>query len=355
MIKILVDGLMHVGDILISSSVFPVLKKAYPDAKITYLTYGNLCAAAQMIEGVDDVYAYDYKSGGGLLQGIQVARDLRKRHYDIGISLDPRERITLIKWGAGIPVRISLERALGWDLGWERHFYTTDLSLEGWDVMKHRMAESFQEILRRYFHDSEKSFIPGRFKPSAAEDIEAIENMLSVARENKSLEKRYIAFCFQTTMQYRDWPAEKFSALADRLVEEYDVNIVMTGIASHQDKGRQIIAGMKHREAVLDLIGKTSFRQLIALFRKVDALVSLDTGSAYIAAAAGCPVVTIFTFNSPEVYQAAVEPSRAVSLHVPCSGKKICRRPGECTKYLCVDGITVENVLQEVAEIWGRN
>ena len=57
MIKILVDGLMHVGDILISSSVFPVLKKAYPDAKITYLTYGNLCAAAQMIEGVDDVYA----------------------------------------------------------------------------------------------------------------------------------------------------------------------------------------------------------------------------------------------------------------------------------------------------------
>ena len=104
MVKILVDGLMHVGDILIASSVLPVLKKAYPESRITYLTYGNLCAAAQMLEGVDDVYAYDYKSGGGFLQGIRVARELRKRHYDIGISLDPRERITLIKWGARIPV-----------------------------------------------------------------------------------------------------------------------------------------------------------------------------------------------------------------------------------------------------------
>ena len=38
MVKILVDGLMHVGDILIASSVLPVLKKAYPESQITYLT-----------------------------------------------------------------------------------------------------------------------------------------------------------------------------------------------------------------------------------------------------------------------------------------------------------------------------
>lgn len=351
MVKILVDGLMHVGDILIASSVLPVLKKAYPESRITYLTYGNLCAAAQMLEGVDDVYAYDYKSGGGFVQGIRVARELRKRHYDIGISLDPRERITLIKWGAGIPVRLSLERALGWNLGWERQFYTADLPLEGWDVTKHRMAESFQEILRRYFHDEEKVFIPGRFKPSAEEDVQAIERMLATACKERIPGKTRIALCFQTTMQYRDWPVDKFSALADRLVETYDADIILTGMAFHQEKGERIISGMKHRDAALNFIGKTSFRQLVALFRKVDVLVILDTGSAHIAAAAGCPVVTIFTYNSPEVYEAAIEKSRAVSLYVPCSGKKICRHPGECMKYLCVDGITVEQVFKSVSEM----
>lgn len=351
MVKILVDGLMHVGDILISSSVLPVLKKAYPESRITYLTYGNLCAAAQMLEGVDDVYAYDYKSGGGFLQGIRVARELWKRHYDIGLSLDPRERITLIKWGAGIPVRLSLERALGWDLGWERWFYTADLPLAGWDVRKHRMAESFQEILRRYFHDEEKAFRPGRFKPSAAEDMQAVKGMLDAACAGRSPGRKRIALCFQTTMQYRDWPVEKFSALADRLVESYGADIVLTGIASHRERGARIVAGMKHQEAVLNFVGKTSFMQLVALFRQVDAMVSLDTGSVHIAAAAGCPVVTIFTTTSPEIYEAAVNPSRVICLHAPCSGKGVCRNPGECKDSFCVDGITVEQVFQAVTEI----
>ena len=70
-----------------------------------------------------------------------------------------------------------------------------------------------------------------------------------------------------------------------------------------------------------------------------------------LAAAAGWPVVTIFTFNSPEVYGAAVEPSRAVCLHVPCSGKAVCRRPGECRNSFCLDGITVEQVFQAATEI----
>lgn len=351
MTNILVDGLMHVGDIMITSSIFPVLRKVYPDAHVTYLTYGNLCEAAGMLEGVDDVYAYDYKSGGGFCQGIKVARELRKRHYDIGISLDPRERITLIKWGARIPVRLSLEQALGWKLGWERWFYTADLALEGWNVMQHRRAESFQEILRRYFHDTGKAFTPGRFKKSAGEDVQTIKSMLFDAYAGRIPGKKRIAFCFQTTTQYRDWPVEKFSALADRLVEQCDADIVLTGMMTHREKGLRIIAGMEHPEMVLDLVGKTSFRQLVALFRQVDALVSLDTGSAHIAAAADCPVVTIFTYDSPEIYKAAVIPSRAISLHVPCSGKKVCLHPEKCCKNLCVDGITVEQVLQAVNEI----
>ena len=200
-------------------------------------------------------------------------------------------------------------------------------------------------------HDEEKTFVPGRFQPSAAEDVQAVKEMLAAACAGRAPGRKRIAFCFQTTMQYRDWPVEKFSALADRLAETYGADIVLTGIASHQARGAQIVAGMKHPEAVLDFIGKTSFLQLIALFREVDALVSLDTGSAHIAAAAGWPVVTIFTFNSPEVYGAAVEPSRAVCLHVPCSGKAVCRRPGECRNSFCLDGITVEQVFQAATEI----
>lgn len=343
---------MHIGDILMSSSILPVLKKQYPDAQITYLTYGKLCNAALMLDGVDDVYAYDYKSGGGFLQGLKVAKELKKRHYDIGISLDPRERITLIKWKAGIPMRLSLERALGWQLKWEKWFYTNDLPLDGWDTTQHRMAESFQEILRRYFHDTEKIFIPGRFKDSAPQDIAAIEKKMNdILSTRKISVKKYISFCYQTTGEYKDWPAEKFSGLADRLIEQNGAAIILTGINSHKIKGKQILNNIKNKKYVIDMTGETTFPELVALFRKCDLLVTLDTGSAHIAAAAGCPVVTIFTFNSPEVYVASVTPSGAVSLHTACSGKAVCLHPEQCKETRCLDGITVDKVYDTINKL----
>lgn len=47
---------------------------------------------------------------------------LRNYNFDIGISLDSHERVTLMEWFAHIPIRISMEQALVWKLGWESGF-----------------------------------------------------------------------------------------------------------------------------------------------------------------------------------------------------------------------------------------
>jgi len=57
-----------------------------------------------------------------------------------------------MKWIARIPLRLSMERALGWELGWEKWFYTQDLSYRAsWDYKNHRMGESYQRLMRDYF------------------------------------------------------------------------------------------------------------------------------------------------------------------------------------------------------------
>ena len=94
--------------------------------------------------------------------------------YDLGISLDPRERVTLMKWIARIPLRLSMERALGWELGWEKWFYTQDLSYRAsWDYKNHRMGESYQRLMRDYFGDESQEFIPPALVPSASKDLAA--------------------------------------------------------------------------------------------------------------------------------------------------------------------------------------
>lgn len=346
--KIFIDGIMHLGDMIMSSSVIPVLKKAYPDSEIVYLATANLAYVVSFFKGIDQVIPYTYQSKGGYMDVYRMGKMLRKYNFDIGISLDPRERVTLMKWFAHIPIRISMEQALGWKLGWEKWFYTYDLSFsDGWNYREHRMSESFQHLMRLYMNDSEIKFIPPAFCPSDDSDIKKAIELLKPA----GIGKKKIAFCVSTTDEFKDWPADRFSIIADWLIEKYNSVIIMTGVPKHSKKVSEVITRMVHKDSCIDAVGKTSFSELIALFRHVDLVLTLDTGTSHIAGAAGCPVVTIFTHNTPEIYRAAGKYTGAVSANLPCSGKHVCIGPGKCKKNDCVEAVSVSMVQKEISRI----
>jgi heptosyltransferase-2 len=346
--KIFLDGIMHLGDIFMSASVLPVLRKHYPDAEIHYLVKDNLVSAAALLDGVDRIIPYAYRSGGGYMDVYRMGRKLAREHYDVGISLDPRERVTLMKWFAHMPIRLSMERALGWELGWEKYFYTDDLHFrKPWDYREHRMSESFQRLLKDYLGDASEDFIPPSVRPSTEEEIRQARLLLNPVQACRTK----VAFAVETTTKTKDWPTKKIAEVADWLAETYHAGIVMTGIASHEERIRDILRQMKHQEAVVDVAGKTSLTVLIALFREVQLLLTLDTGSAHIAAVAGCPVITIFSHNSPEIYRAASAISRAISGHVPCSGKHTCIGPSHCSKMDCVDCVSTDMVKKEIQQV----
>lgn len=101
------------------------------------------------------------------------------------------------------------------------------------------------------------------------------------------------AFCVETTAKAKDWRAEKFAALADWLITSYDASVIITGIEAHRPGMDAIKNRMKHPESIIDTLGKTTFPALVALMRRADCAITLDTGTTHIAAAAGCPVLTI--------------------------------------------------------------
>jgi ADP-heptose:LPS heptosyltransferase len=342
--KIFVDGLMHMGDMIMSSSVFPLLKNAYPDAEITYLSMDNLADVAALLEGVDRVIPYSYESKGGYGSVYTLAQQLKRENYDIGISLDPRERVSIMKWLAHMPERVSMEQALGWKLGWEKYLYTKVISLEGWDTRQHRMSESFQEITCRFLGCTNTGQAHPSLKSSSKVDIDFIKQIFS-QYPGHALR---IGMCVETLEARRNWPAAKFAILLDQLCVDYDAQIIMTGIPQHEQTVQNILALMEHKENVLNMVGKTTIEQLAALFTQVDLTISLDTGTAHLAAAAGSPIVTIFTNSSPEIYQPVGRISHIVSAHLPCSGKYACLGEKHCPDFRCLHLVTVEMVRQEI-------
>jgi ADP-heptose:LPS heptosyltransferase len=95
----------------------------------------------------------------------------------------------------------------------------------------------------------------------------------------------------------RRWPAARFAALADALIERYGANIVLTGTANERPVTVAIRRAMHH--PALDLAGETNLGIFGAAIAQLDLLVCNDTGAAHMAAAVGTPSVVIFGPGRP--------------------------------------------------------
>ena len=98
----------------------------------------------------------------------------------------------------------------------------------------------------------------------------------------------------------RNWPADRHAALADHAAA-LGWRIVLCGGRSPLERatGDAILAGMRQRDAVLDLIGKDSLKQLPALLARGDLLVTPDSGPMHIANAMGTAVLGLHAASNP--------------------------------------------------------
>jgi heptosyltransferase-2 len=88
------------------------------------------------------------------------------------------------------------------------------------------------------------------------------------------------------------WPAERFAALADRLIADADADVILFGTDAECEVAGRIVSGMRHRP--VNLAGQTPIGDLAAFFAACCVFVGNDSGAAHVAGASGVPVVVIF-------------------------------------------------------------
>jgi ADP-heptose:LPS heptosyltransferase len=94
----------------------------------------------------------------------------------------------------------------------------------------------------------------------------------------------------------RRWPAARFAAAADLLVER-GYRVVLTGLASESGLVAQVQAEMLH--PVENLVGRTDLWALGALLERADLLVGNDNGISQIASALRTPSVIVSSGADP--------------------------------------------------------
>jgi lipopolysaccharide heptosyltransferase II len=211
-------------------------------------------------------------------------RQLRKEKYDIIFDFQGRFRSAIFAWLSGCKKRIGMAGTQEFT----SYFYT------------HRIAQSAESIhLVDYFLDivcaagAKRAKAEFGLKP----DIQAANEIQKILTSNHANADNYAVFVPSATVETKRWPIENFVVLADKVYKKYRCSIITVGVESEKTITQELetLADVP----VINLVGKTSIRQLIALLAGAKVVVSNDTGPAHIAAALGVPMVLIFGLTNP--------------------------------------------------------
>jgi ADP-heptose:LPS heptosyltransferase len=152
----------------------------------------------------------------------------------------------------------------------------------------------------------------------------------------------------------RRWPLDRYRHLASALLEKLpEAHIAFTGLRSEEPASVSLVQTIGNKRC-FSLAGKTSLRQLLALYTRACILVTNDSGPAHFAVLTSIRVVTLFGPESPGLFASRCERNRVVHARLACSPcvNVFNNRQSACSDNLCMQAITVDDVLREIEQFY---
>jgi heptosyltransferase-2 len=141
------------------------------------------------------------------------------------------------------------------------------------------------------------------------------------------------------------WLPDRFVAFAKKMLENPKVKIVFFG----DPKGAPLVSSITEQlpKQVVDLAGKTTIRELMALIRCCRAILTNDSGPMHIAAALGTPLLALFGSTS-HVKTGPLPQGKVIHKDVECSPcyKRTCP-----IDFRCMTRIETQEVVQAMQRI----
>ena len=311
-----VDG---VGDFVMTSGLFPALRRAYPDARIDLLcsTLAEPLAQGFVKSGdLNHLYAVPL-TGRHFGQIRNLARELRANRYDVAADLRGDFRNVLTAFVAKIPRRCGFSYS-GFD------YLLTDIvpgAIEQVGVV-HQVNEVSQiaELLGA-------GPLPGAPRIDPPEEDRAFARRW-LAEHGRAPDRPLIAFHLSAGMPARLWPLDRFIDVARRLKDSRNAQFLVVGASTERALGEQLGAGLGERPLIA--AGDATLGQSVALLELCALFIGTDSGPAHLASAARCPVVVLFGPGNVQVMRPYTDRCVIVRSPRPCDKRchnKTCAVP----------------------------
>ncbi len=334
--NILLVSSTAIGDTLLSTPAIKAVRERYPDAKIIgHFNETNM----EMFAGnphIDGIIPYC----GGYKRFFKTIRELCRHKFDLALIFhgnEPQATPMAYFSGANFIVKLPNTSEYGFLLSNKEAVTESNEPLHG--------IEQRLKIAVLVGCDSKDKRM---VLPVESKDEEAVWDFLK--KQGVKNDDILIGFQIGASTVSRMWFADRFIELGKRLVSVYPhVKIVITGSPLERDYCDKIARGIGDRVVVT--VGKLPLKQMPAIVKQFNILVTGDTGIMHVAIAVGTSVVALYAVADWRI----TGPYYDIGKHRiiqkwktcdPCVSKK-------CEYQKCMENISVDETLAAVADIMG--
>jgi heptosyltransferase-2 len=319
--SLLVRATNWLGDAVMTTPALAAVREGLPDARIAILAKPLVAELFRHHPDVDEVILYERPGRHeGALGRLRLGAELRRRRFDGALLLQNAFDAALIAFLARIP-----ERA-GYPTDGRRVLLTLPVPLTSGILERHEV-EYYLCLL-------EGLGIP-RPEPAALKLAVTEEEREAMAARLASLgiERGAPIVAINPGATYgaaKRWYPDRFAAVADALSAEWGAAVVVVGSTAEAPLSGEIEAAT--RNPPVNLAGKTTVRELMALLSLSSFLVTNDSGPMHIGAALGVPLVAIFGPTDWRRTSPWSERAKVVRVEIDCSPcrLRVCDRGHEC-------------------------
>ena len=372
--KILVVAPNWIGDAVLAIPAISAIREYFPHSKITLIALphvGELFKESCFIDGIKRFFSastHSHTKGGLMAEALK----LRQDNFDLAVLFPNSFRSAMLVRLAGIPLRCGYKRdGRGFLLNIPvrlnsetRRLHHTEYYLN----IIHTIQDFFiknetpsplpsplrgEGWVRGGF--SGENVIPEDDIPK--QSLQYVQLFISKDEANHAIEtlsKNNITpddliIGINPGAAYgssKRWYPDRFGQVAKTLINGYNVKVIVFGSQGETSIAEDIIKSAE--VSIVNLAGKTSIRELMALINYCRVLITNDSGPMHIASALSVPVVAIFGSTEPSVTGPLGARDAVIKKELPCSPCFLRKCP---TNLECMDIISVDDVISGVVNI----
>ena len=327
--QVLFIQLAEMGTMVVAYPALTEMRRRHPDATIHFLSFSEIRASVEMIGAVDpaNILTIDAGSLRSLVRDtLRFLRVARQRQIDTVVNLEVFVRFsTILSYLSGARSRVGFHRFN------QEGLYTGDLLTHRVAYNAHlHAAHTFLDLVHAVGAPAQQ--VP-RVKRSPASDALDVPTITTDAETRARLWRKLTTVNPEIDASHRlvvmnpnaskrfpmrKLPLDAYADLAEQLLEDPDIHLLVTGVADEAADADYICRRVGSDRAT-DLTGRTTLEELLHLLNLADVLITNDSGPAHFACLTGVHIVVFFGPELPERYRPLSPRCDVVSARFSCS------------------------------------